>query len=1001
MTVVAQVAIAANAFDLGEVLSTGPPVDIELTQFVPIDARPAPFIWVETPDVAAFETVVRRDPRVGSLTRHDTRAGKTLYHIEWDAEINGLLGVIEEFDVLVERGHGTAERWTFQLRLPDHTSLRTFHARCRDENLPLHVNWISGTAIRTDPADASAVESGREGARDSLRRGAETETSGTIDREPLPASVRERTTPFRQIVENLDVVIWMTDPNKEEVIYVNPVYEEVWGQPRERLYDEPLAFLDAIHPDDRERVRAALASQPDGVYDEEYRLKRPDGEIRWIRDRAVSIRDTEGNVSRIAGIAEDVTEQKERERALDQTSQILGALATSFPDLAFVIDEDGYYREYLGGPETESLLYEEPGEFLEAQLCDVLPADIADQMLSVIRRCLDTGELQTLEYQLEVPAGLRWFEGRITPMQHPTDTRSVVFVARDITQRKKRERVLTGLHGATRTLFNAASSEDVADIAVRTASKRLRLSFVAVFSLDESAGVLRPVAYTPDVKEILGELPRLLGPGSLAWDAFINGDTRVYDDVRPREMVYGAETPVRSELIVPLGNYGILLAGNTTTGAFDDTDTEFAELLATNTEAALHHVEYERDFERQNERLVELTRLNSVIRSINRAVVDATTRDEIASKVCENIVENESYLAAWIGEYRTGKRVTSHATAGLAEAVFESGVIPADDATLMDELAGTAHQTRAVHVTQDLHRESSVGPWHEQLLDRGCRGAVAVPLVAGEAVYGILTLYTDQSDSFDEEEITILRELGQTIGRAIRASEARRALVADTATELKFDISDVNSFFVAASGELECRLSLEGLVPLEAGRLLNYVTVDGASPDAIREWATRAANVETCRLLTETEEGGVFEFRVSGASEVSSLVDFGATVRSMVADDGEARVIAEVAPDTDTLTVLNGLREVCPSATLTGKRDLDRPLQTVHQFRETLTEQLTEKQLNALRAAYFAGYFEWPRASTAEDIADPMEVSSSTLHFHLRHAMRKLLMVFFEAQDTE
>lgn len=1005
MTVVAQVTIAADSFELGDVLSTEALIEIELTQFVPVNTQLIPYIWVETADVDAFETTVRGDSRVASLTRHDSRAEKTLYHVEWATDLDGILGLVQDDDILVERGHGTAEEWTFQLRLLDNTSFRTFHSRCQDENISLRVDWVSGTDIRTEQAEVSAVEKGQDDDSDLLWRGEQTATSTPGDRERFPASTREQATSFREIVENLDEVIWMTDPDKEEMLYVNPAYEEVWGRPRAELYEEPLSFLEAIHTDDRERVRAALESQPDGCYDEEYRIEQPDGTVRWIRDRAVSIRNGVGNPYRVAGIAEDITERKKHERELAQTSQTLEALATSFPDLAFVIDEDGYYREYLAGSETESLLYEDPAELLDAHLQEVLPADVADQMLSVICRSLATSELQTIEYQLDVPAGSRWFEGRVTPMQHPsTDEQLVAFVARDITERKKRERILTGLHDATRTLFQADSSEEIAELAVQTARERLQLSLVAVYFFDGSAGVLRPVANTPDVNEILGDLPTFTGAESLAWDAFVNGVTRMYDDVRTQEMVYNAETQIRSELIVPLGNYGVLVAGNTTTGAFDETDTEFAELLATNTEAALDHVEYERHLERQNERLVELTRLNSVIRSINQAVVDATTRGEIAAKVCENIVENDSYLAAWIGEYWTEQEITVHATASHMEAMVEHEDrerMPVDDTSLMDELVGTAYETRAVHVMQDIRDESNVDPWHEQLLDKGCRGAVTVPLMAGEALFGLLMLYTDHPNAFDEEEVAILRELGQTIGRAIRAAEARRALITEAATELEFEITDANSFFVAATADLECRLILDGLVPLEAGRLLYYVTVDGAAPDALRERATQAADIERCRLITETEDGGVFEFRVSGASAVLALVDYGATVRSAVVDNGTARITTEIAPETGARTLLNGLQEVCPSATLIGKRDLDRPVQTVHQFRESLTEQLTEKQLYTLRAAYFAGYFEWPRESTAEDIADPMAVASSTVHFHLRHGLKKLLMTFFETQYAE
>src|SRR5919108_3133593 len=105
-------------------------------------------------------------------------------------------------------------------------------------------------------------------------------------------SLRESQERFRQLAENIREVFWLTDPVKNQMIYISPGYEQVWGQTCQNLYASPRSWLEAIHPDDRERVlEAALTKQVRGQYDEEYRIVRPDGSIRWIRDRAFPIRD--------------------------------------------------------------------------------------------------------------------------------------------------------------------------------------------------------------------------------------------------------------------------------------------------------------------------------------------------------------------------------------------------------------------------------------------------------------------------------------------------------------------------------------------------------------------------------------------------------------------------------------------------------------------------------------------------------------------------------------
>lgn len=120
---------------------------------------------------------------------------------------------------------------------------------------------------------------------------------------------------FRQIAENIDCLIWMTDPEKTEIFYVSPQYEKMWGRSRESLYQQPSSFLEGVHPEDRDRVRTALAKQSSGEYHEEYRTVHPDGTVRWVRSRAFPIHDNRtGKVYRVAGIVEDITQYKQIEQ---------------------------------------------------------------------------------------------------------------------------------------------------------------------------------------------------------------------------------------------------------------------------------------------------------------------------------------------------------------------------------------------------------------------------------------------------------------------------------------------------------------------------------------------------------------------------------------------------------------------------------------------------------------------------------------------------------------
>ncbi|MGH2522849.1 MAG: PAS domain-containing protein, partial [Anaerolineales bacterium] len=140
------------------------------------------------------------------------------------------------------------------------------------------------------------------------------ETQERVERCRAEEQLSQSERRFRELAEHIRQVFWMTDRRRPEVIYVSPAYEEVWGRTCQSLYEHPDSFLEAIHPDDRDRVRNAIARQLRGEQTEdEYRIIRPDGAVRWIWDRGFPIRDAAGQVSRVAGIAEDITERKQAE----------------------------------------------------------------------------------------------------------------------------------------------------------------------------------------------------------------------------------------------------------------------------------------------------------------------------------------------------------------------------------------------------------------------------------------------------------------------------------------------------------------------------------------------------------------------------------------------------------------------------------------------------------------------------------------------------------------
>lgn len=146
-----------------------------------------------------------------------------------------------------------------------------------------------------------------------------------IQREQSERTLRESEECFRQLAENIREVFWLFSADQRETIYVSPAYEEVWGRTRESAYQNPASRLDAIYRQDRERVILALEQDQASSYligyDQVYRIVHPDGSLRWIRDRLFPICNEAGEVYRVAGIAEDITERKWAEEALERAKE--------------------------------------------------------------------------------------------------------------------------------------------------------------------------------------------------------------------------------------------------------------------------------------------------------------------------------------------------------------------------------------------------------------------------------------------------------------------------------------------------------------------------------------------------------------------------------------------------------------------------------------------------------------------------------------------------------
>ena len=569
-----------------------------------------------------------------------------------------------------------------------------------------------------------------------------------------------------------------------------------------------------------------------------------------------------------------------------------------------------------------------------------------------------------------------------------------------------RERMVTTLYDATRELMQAETKESISQVAVTAATELLGLSSAGIFLWNEQKGTLESTALSPDVQERLDEPLVFESNNSLAWEAFVEGETKLYNDLHDEDRRYNRETRYRSQMIIPIGTQGVFLSGSTSVSAYDETDLESAELLSANVGAALDRAEreqnvreQERQLQAQNRELARLNQINSVIRNVVKSLVQTTSSAQLKNQVCRHLVGAEPYRFAWFAtrDPKTGE-IQRQAWSEENSAYLETGLLSPTSDTERDRPLDRAFEFEETQVVENILNSEEPETWRKESLKRGYQSAISIPVRYGDLMYGVLEVYGGKPSMFTGEEYDILLELSNTLGNALNSIEQTEALLSGSDTELEFRITETSDPLFHLARELDCEIELEALIPSSDDSWLLYVLVDGSDPKQVVGSIEQHVAVRQVSHIRTESERELFGVNVSEPTSFVIVAEHGAALKSLTIDGGEGRIVLSIPRTIDVRKFVDMCLKTFPNSEFVRRGQVQAPEQS-QDIVNMIALQLTDRQREAIELAYRSGYFAWPRDRTGDEIAEMMGITPPTFHSHLRKGLNSLLGAIIDANE--
>lgn len=369
-------------------------------------------------------------------------------------------------------------------------------------------------------------------------------------------------------------------------------------------------------------------------------------------------------------------------------------------------------------------------------------------------------------------------------------------------------------------------------------------------------------------------------------------------------------------------------------------------------------------------------------RTLQTALVEARTRDDLERSVTELLVDY-GYALAWIGDVSDD---TVHPWAVAGDRSYVEALTAATGDNLDSEPSVWAARRGTPQFIPDFD-DLFATDWRETATNHGYQAGAAIPLTYNNVTYGVLAVYHESDGRFDETEQQLLTELADTVAFALHTFKTQSALAADQILEVTLQVRGTEYYLcdllsTPSINSGGAAVTVHGTILHGDNELLQYVSLNGVEQKSFRAVAADHPAVTDVTVIDES--GNRLQLLLNETTPEAQLADFGAVVRSTTVTAGQADISIEVAARETVSAAVEAVERTFGSARVISVVERDSTETAIAK------NGLTEKQAAALEAAYHHGYFEQPRRSSATEIAAALEITHSTFLQHLRTAQRKV-----------